>query len=143
MQSIGSVELLAPLSDIQLSNHVNAINFVYPLINQKELYIKHSYQYETKMLSITGNKISLMKKAECSSHVTIYKNQYNQISATQTNLKNVRTKIALQHANDRSSLTIAYSIKNFIYFTRMINLHLKDKLVKIYIEHAGYINHAI
>lgn len=41
------------------------------------------------------------------------------------NLKDLSSKIALQHPDDRSSFPIAYSIKYLIYFINMIYVHLK------------------
>ena len=43
------------------------------------------------------------------------------------NLKTLSTKVILQHANNRSTLIVAYGIKNFINFTGMMYFNLRGK----------------
>jgi hypothetical protein len=44
------------------------------------------------------------------------------------NLKTICTKVALQHANDRSPLVVAYGIKDRINFTGMVHFNLNKQV---------------
>ena len=52
-----------------------------------------------------------------------------------TNLKAFSTKIALQHPDNRCTLSITYGIKNFIDLTSMIYFHLKNRALKLRYAH--------